>query len=236
MSTVNAGWRGPNIVKEGLVLYLDAASGTSYSPYNSGTTWRDISGNNSSGSLVNGPVYSTANGGSFTFDGTNDYAILARPSQIIASGSISISLWARWTSTGTTISTIQALVDNNHSSSPVQGFYIQDRPDLNKKLTFSVTPLTVVTSSFQVGDGTWRHITATHSPGISRLYVNGTLDGFFNEPNMAIVQPNISIGYWQFTPGRYLNGSIPTIQIYNRALLAEEVLQNYNATKGRFGL
>jgi hypothetical protein len=118
----------------------------------------------------------------------------------------------------------------------VQGFYIQDRPDLNKKLTFSVNPLTVATSSFQVGNGSWAHIAATYSSGISRLYVNGTLDGFSNEPNMAIVQPNISIGHWQFIPGRYLNGNVSSVQIYNRALSAQEVQQNYNALKSRFGL
>jgi hypothetical protein len=236
MSTVNAGWRGPNIVKEGLVLYLEAASGTSYSPYTSGVTWRDISGNGNNGTLTNGPIYSSANGGSFTFDGVDDYTILTKPSQIITSGSITINLWTKWTTIGTTISTIQTLIDNRHSSSPVQGFYIQDRPDLSKKLTFSVTPLTIVTSSFQVGNGSWTHIAATHSPGISRLYINGTLDGFSNESNMATVQPNISIGYWQFTPGRYLNGSVASTQIYNRALSDLEVLQNYNAQKSRFNL
>jgi hypothetical protein len=224
----------PPIVTSGLVLNLDAGNTKSYP--RSGTVWRDLSGNNNSGSLVNGPTYSSANGGTIVFDGTNDYTVLTRPAQIITSGSISINLWAKWTTVGTTISTIQVLIDNNHSSSPVQGFYIQDRPDLNKKLTFSVTPLTVVTSSFQVGNGSWAHIAATHSPGISRLYINGTLDGFSNEPNMAIVQPNISIGYWQFTPGRYLNGNVATVQIYNRALTPTEVQQNYNAQKSRFNL
>lgn len=223
------------IVTNGLVLALDAGDRNSY--VSGSTTWFDLSGNNNTGSLINGPTFSSANGGSIVFDGVNDYVILARPSQIITSGSITISLWAKWTTVGTTTSTIQALVDNNHSSSPVQGFVIQDRPDLSKKLTFGVTPnLIGVSSSFQVGDGTWRHIACTHEPGSSKLYVNGVLDGTSADTYIANVQPNISIGYWQFIPGRYLNGTIPQVQIYNRALSAQEVLQNYNAQKSRFGL
>lgn len=64
-------YRGPHIVTDGLVLALDAANPTSYP--GSGTTWRDLSGNNNSGSLVNGPTFNSVNGGSIVFDGSNDY-------------------------------------------------------------------------------------------------------------------------------------------------------------------
>ena len=223
------------IVTNGLVLALDAADRNSY--VSGSTTWFDLTGNNYTGSLTNGPVFNTGSGGNIVFDGANDYVLITRPSQIVTSGSISISLWAKWTTVGTTISTIQALVDNNHSASPRQGFVIQDRPDLNKVLTFTVYPSAAgVSSSFQVGDGTWRHITGTHSAGTSSLYINGRLDGFLSEPNMATVQPFISLGYWQNGPGRYLTGSIASLQVYNRVLTSQEVLQNYNAQKARFGL
>lgn len=226
----------PPIVTSGLVLNLDAGNTKSYP--RSGTIWRDLSGNNYSGSLVNGPTFNSANGGTIVFDGTNDYTVLTRPAQIITSGSISINLWAKWTTVGTTISTIQVLIDNNHSSSPVQGFVIQDRPDLSKKIQFGTSFATNgVTSSFQVGNGSWQNITGTFQSGSTRLYINGVLDGISTlEANMATVQPNISIGYWQFTPGRYLNGNVATVQIYNRALTPTEVQQNYNAQKSRFNL
>ena len=71
MSTAG-NWRGPDIVKNGLVLYLDPGSPNSYFDKNS-TNIKDISGNNYSGSLANGPTYSSANGGTIVFDGTNDY-------------------------------------------------------------------------------------------------------------------------------------------------------------------
>jgi len=64
------GWKGPKIVKENLVLYLNAKSPNSYF---SGNTWIDISGNSYNGVLTNGPVFN--NDGSFTFDGVNDHLV-----------------------------------------------------------------------------------------------------------------------------------------------------------------
>ena len=63
---------GPTIVNNGLILALDAADNNSYS--GSGTTWSDLSGNNNTGTLTNGPTFGSTNGGTIVFDGTNDYA------------------------------------------------------------------------------------------------------------------------------------------------------------------
>jgi hypothetical protein len=65
---------GPRVVTDGLVLALDAADTNSYP--GSGTTWNDLSGNGNTGTLTNGPTYSSDNGGSIVFDGTNDYVPL----------------------------------------------------------------------------------------------------------------------------------------------------------------
>jgi hypothetical protein len=225
-----------NIVTSGMVLNLDAGFVSSYPT--SATTWYDLSYSGNNGTLTNGPTFSSLSGGSIVFDGTNDYVLINRPSEITTGGSITVSLWAKWTTVGTTISTIQALVDNNHSGSPVQGFIIQDRPDLNKSIQFGVHPNTNgSTSTFQVGNGTWKHITGTYVTGSNRLYIDGSLNASTTaEPSMSTVQPYISLGYWQFTPSRYMNGNIANVQIYNRALSPFEVYQNYNSTKGRFGV
>ena len=224
----------PKIATNGLILNLDAGQQSSY---NGGAIWRDLSGSGNNGSLINGVGYNSANGGFLTFDGVNDYSILARPSSIVTGGQISISLWARWVTTGTTTSTIQALIDNNHSSSPLQGFVIQDRPDLSKSLTFSVVQNSNgAQSTFQVGDGNWHHITGTNDQSNTRLYIDGVLNAQVAQGGLGIVQPNISIGYWQFTPGRYLNGNVSQVSIYNRALSAAEIQQNFNALKGRYGI
>jgi hypothetical protein len=225
-----------NIVTSGMVLNLDAGFVSSYPT--SATTWYDLSYSGNNGTLTNGPTFSSLSGGSIVFDGTNDYVLINRPSEITTGGSITVSLWAKWTTVGTTTSTIQALVDNNHSGSPIQGFIIQDRPDLNKSLQFGVQPNTNGSiSTFQVGNGTWKHITGTYVTGSNRLYIDGSFNASTTaEPSMSTVQPYISLGYWQFTPSRYLNGNIANFQIYNRALSPFEVYQNYNSTKGRFGV
>jgi hypothetical protein len=225
-----------NIVTSGMVLNLDAGFVSSYPT--SATTWYDLSYSGNNGTLTNGPTFNSLSGGSIVFDGTNDYVLIDRPSEIKTGGSITISLWVKWVTVGTTISTIQALVDNNHSGSPVQGFVIQDRPDLNKIVQFGVNPSTNGSAStFQVGNGTWQHITGTYVDRDNKLYIHGSLNASSTaEPNMSTVQPKISLGYWQYTPSRYLNGGISSVQIYNRALSPFEVYQNYNATKGRFGI
>lgn len=228
---------GPRIVTDGLVLCLDAGNTKSYP--GSGTTWTDISRNANNATLINGPTFSSINGGVVVFDGSNDYANLTRPSSIVTGGSITICMYAKWTTTGTTITTIQTLIDNNHSA-PNIGFFIQDRPDLSQRLTFSVRPSTTtqVISSFVVGNGNWYHITGTNDGSTSRLYINGLLDASITESGgLATVQPNITIARWQGGSGsRHMNGSIGQVFIYNRALSASEVLQNYNASKGRFKL
>ena len=64
----------PNIITDGLVLYLDAANTKSYP--GSGTTWRDLSKSQLNGTLTNGPTFNSSNGGSIVFDGVDDYVNL----------------------------------------------------------------------------------------------------------------------------------------------------------------
>jgi hypothetical protein len=219
---------GPSIVTNGLVLALDAADRNSYP--GSGTTWTDLSGRGNTGTLVNGPTYSSSNAGSIVFDGVDDYVIATRPGSITTGGNISICMWAKWTTK--VVGDIQILIDNNHTGS--QGFVIQDRPDL------AGDPLTAsggLTSTFKVGDGNWHFIGVTiQETSQSRMYIDGVLNASNTGSGILTVQPNISIGYWQVTPGRYLNGNIAQVSIYNRALTAAEIQQNFNATRSRFGI
>ena len=74
MSTLSG---GPNIVTNGLVLSLDAANPKSY--VSGSTTWNDISRGGNNGTLINGPTFNSANGGSIVFDGVNDFISLSGP-------------------------------------------------------------------------------------------------------------------------------------------------------------
>lgn len=229
-------YHNPQIATDGLIFAIDAANPRCYSG----------SGNNldnivvgTGGTLV-GPTYSSLNSGSFTFDGVNDYINIPYPAGLRTGSPITVCLWAKWTTVGTDTSTIQVLVDNNYQTNPFSiGFEIQDRPDLGKVLEWGASPqasITRCTSDFQVGDGTWRHITGTNDGSISILYIDGVQSGLARTADgIGAAQANINIGRWDFSNNRYFNGSMSGLMIYNRGLSAAEVKQNYHATKKRYG-
>lgn len=218
----------PDVVTSGLLVNYDAGNTASYP--GSGTTWTDLSGNGTNATLVNGPTFDASNGGCIVFDGTNDYASLTRPSAIVTGGAITVSVWVRWTTTGTSIATIQAIVDNNHTGS--QGFVIQDRPDLTPK----IVGFNGANSTYQVGDGTWHHVVGTNDQTNSKVYIDGVLHAQVAQAGMPNVQALITLGCWQSGPSRFLNGRIAQFQMYSRALTADEVMQNFLAHKSRYGL
>jgi hypothetical protein len=226
---------GPKIVKDGLIFDFDAAVSRSYS--GSGLTAFGLVGGTGA-TLVNGVGFSSYNSGFFSLDGVDDYINIPYPSGLSSGSPISLCLWAKWITTGTTTSTIQTLVDNNYQTVPSIGFLIQDRPDLGKVLEWGAQPGTGVTrctSTFQVGDGTWRYIIGTNDGSTSILYIDGIQSGLARTAaGIGLQQANINVGRWDFENNRNLNGSISGLMIYNRALTAQEILQNYNATKGRY--
>jgi hypothetical protein len=227
-----------SMVFDGLISFIDAANPRSYS--GSGNTSYDISGFGRTYSLTNITLNSN-NYGSFTFNGSSSFASIPYPNQIDTGSPITISLWAKWLTTGTTTATIQTLVDNNYQTSPGSiGFFIQDRPDLGGILEWGAQPgvgITRCTSTFVVGDNTWHQITGTNNGSTSILYIDGVQSGLARTAaGVGTKQANISLGKWDFEDSRWLNGNIADFKIYNRALSAIEVKQNYHATKKRYGL
>jgi hypothetical protein len=223
-----------NIVQNGLVFYLDAGNDLSYS--GTGTLWRDLSYYTNNATLINmdSSNYTTSNGGYFTFNGTDEYVIATRPPTILTDGDMSVCMFARWnTKNSDSTADIQVLLDNNHSGS--RGFVIQDRPDLQGD------PLTAsgnLTSTFKVGDGNWHFIGITIQGSIkSKMYIDGFLNTTGSGGGILTVQPNITLGYWtSFAGGRYLNGNIANIMIYDRVLMDTEISQNFNTFRRRFGI
>jgi hypothetical protein len=240
MSTVNAGWRGPNIVKEGLVLYLDAASGTSYSPYTSGNTWRDISGNGNNGTLINGPSYSSGNGGSIVFDGIDDFVSLSNSSSLTQAGNtqFTVELWARKAQAD------KDLLIGAQDQAVLKGWFLQWYSDSvvyfgvrnGGSNTYNRVSLSY-TSSFQNLVGVFDGSQSTDATK-NKIYINGTQQTLITNPQLSSVPTDLV----QLTIGRVVNfngfttANISVVKIYNRALSAQEVLQNYNSVKSRFGL
>lgn len=230
MSTVNGG--PGNIVTNGLVLYLDAAN---YNSYTSGsTTWRDLSGNGFNGTLTNGPTYNSANVGSIAFDGVNDYVDLGGSLILKPTTSITVSTWIRFNAM---VADVRALSDWHQNGATDRWiFYITNSNTIQWYLLTNSFASAVPFSPVLLN--TWYNFTGVYD-GISQIfYVNGVFHNSTpktgNMNTSTTTQP-VRLG-GQVTAGGYHNGNISTTLIYNRALSATEILQNFNATRARFRL
>lgn len=219
------------IVQQGLVLNLDA--GNPYSYAGAGTTWYDVSGNNYSGSLTNGPVYNTTNGGVIVFDGSNDYVVSSNFTPNFSTKTL--SGWVKLSSISQqgggliTLQSIDGLVfDSIVYNETGQGWGFGSNG-------FSRTGWSNV---LETSTSEWVNITATYENSNYRLYRNGTLIQTltsFGALNFNF-NSNVQLGYRHLGSSGYLAATISQGFVYNIALSAAQVLQNYNATKGRFGL
>jgi len=223
---------GPNIITNGLILNLDAANTKSYP--GSGTVWNDLSLGGNNGTLINGPTFSLANAGSVVFDGTNDYTSLTRNIFNNSLPNFSISVWFYKINDG-------ILLGNHFHNSTWESIWTSttlfivngaaNSTTNRQSLSFSQTPYNV-----------WCNLTFINSSqiGYMKVFHNGNeiatrtatvvpwnsgvipTIGAQRQNNNAIISP--------------INGNISQIKIYNRALSAQEVAQNFNATKSRFNL
>jgi hypothetical protein len=215
----------PKIVTDGLVLYLDAANTKSY--ISGSTTWNDISRGGSIGTLVNGPTFNSANGGSIVFDGVNDYITTNFQCPSVSTIEITIKSLPG--------NTITATFLDGWSSNNVTGILITKNGDttvrvlIGNGVSFNTTniPTSLLNDSYYT-------INVVNTGSNSLIYLNG----LFQITNTNIYAPanNISLGARISNAVNYWKGLITNVKIYNKVLSAEEILQNYNATKSRFGL
>tara|TARA_B110000483_G_scaffold108044_1_gene131709 strand:+ start:1723 stop:2367 length:645 start_codon:yes stop_codon:yes gene_type:complete len=208
----------PRIVTDGLVLALDAANSRSYS--GTGTTWSDLSGNGNTGTLTNGPTYNSANGGSIVFDGLNDYADCDDIG--ISSSKVTFAAWIKFSGSSSYVHIIDANSNTCHLSIAGQN----NRPYFYNGATYH-------TNSAAITNNVWYYLTGVQSD-TNDIYINGGLSSSISS-NRNISVSSINVGRW-YSNSRYFNGDIASAQIYNRALTAAEVAQNFNATRGRYGI
>jgi hypothetical protein len=222
--------RGPKIVTDGLVLCLDAANPKSYP--GSGTTWSDLSSNGNDGTLENGPTFDSGNNGSIVFDGVDDYATISQPNINFSPNSWSINGWINPKN--------QAARFITPSSNGIDNFLQYDNS--NQRLILIVCESADTNSrSFASAANTipvnqWSHFSVSIDGFVVKVYVNGV--EYINQTE-TIPMSNWSGTWYIGQRGNgtfFLNGNLSHILIFNRALSASEVLQNYNATKSRFGL
>ena len=218
------------IVTSGLTMLLDAGFTPSYPK--SGTTWRDVSFSGNNGTLTNGPTYSSSNGGTVVFDGTNDYVNgTAISSQL--TGNITVEAWIYITSGPSDWVRIIG-TGSNPSGNRTFGLWY----DINRRLLWqrygatdpSIYPANVLSYN------TWYYVAATTSGSSNVLYLNGSSIGSSTAAGpWPASNENITIGS-AVGIHTFLTGNIAITRIYTRGLSASEILQNFNAQKSRFGL
>ena len=240
-------FNGPKIVSDGLVLCLDAGNTKSY--IGSGTAWNDISGNNNTGTLTNGPTYTSSFGGSIVFDGTNDKITTSANFTFGSTTQKSYNIWFK-----TASSTQQTLIFLGANSNDYKWQYIFIDSVGTLSVMFGDNSFYNIRkngiSGFNLITGDWVHLGVTVNIGNSagnrvNIYVNGIrypISSFDNDSGnpfydgamyLQLGASNLGGGSDFYAP---LTGQISNVALYKIELTNQQILQNYNATKGRYGL
>jgi len=217
----------PSIVTTNLGLCLDAANPRSWP--GSGTTWSDVSGNARNGTLVNGPTFNSSNGGSFVFDGIDDYVNVSNSNLNHGTGNFSYSCWV------------------NLAAKPGAGTIFENGSWVNCILfRYETTGVTVFSMgnyygffTFNPSLSTWNHLTFVRDGNSILCYINGVFSesiAFGSSLNVAPSPNNLFIGMSQHAAGQCFNGRINLAMVYTSALTATQVAQNFDAARGRYGV
>ena len=232
----------PNIVKDGLVFSIDAANPRSYP--GSGTTWNDLSSNKLDNTIAGSPTYETANGGGFIFDGLDDYAQRLNDTTFNSINEFTFNFWVKYAS-GVDFTNLMGKPRAGYADA-LRIWYRASTTTLGYNLTGTTrcknTSVTLSTTEFT-------NICFVQNPSESsnadktKFYINGA--AISNESSgyalTSVDAPTfpLIIGGWRQGLGSVTTtwkGNMNIVQMYNKALSASEVAQNYNALKGRFGL
>ena len=229
-----------NVITDGLVLNIDSGFRASYTT--SGNTWYDISLNSNTTTLTNGPTYNSNDSGSISFDGSDDY-IGGSFSLPLTSTNFTCEVWVKPSvysgercvfgkvgAGGTRKNIHWRFVGNGNNACLVRwGFYSSDIDTTTYCVPFNIWSQVVFTFSYDGNNNT------------GKIYLNGSEQSTtlpFGNPLGPYLGLNTDSNYFgTWTPGlQQFLGLISIFRTYNRALSSTEVLQNYNAQKGRFGL
>ena len=238
----------PRIVTDGLVFCVDAGDKMSYP--GAGTTWTDLSKNRNNGTLVNGPTFDSANGGSISLDGSNDYISVGSFNED-SSQDLSVMVWVYpivldgASFGGYDYSWIINKRDNASDRQWQMHFRsIQNDNDFFLRANiWDNTAGTQVSTSLigttEIFENQWYHCVLTFNSSNSEisLYLNGVLEAsatLGGTGNRKTGARDLIFCKAAWTSSYFLSSNLASTQIYNRALTAEEIKQNYNATRGRF--
>lgn len=223
----------PPVIQSGLVAWYDIANPSSYS--GSGPDLYDLTTNNNDILLSGGTYYSALGGGSLSFDGAGDYGVDGNDPSL-------------WLTTGITIEAF--IYPTGYTNNPNiltkrtnQGYRL--RLDTSGQLEFIANNAAInYTATTALTLSQWAQVVVTHGPSGGIMYYNGnvvsTTGSGISSP-FATLNSNLSnllLGVYSLTtsPPEFFIGNMGIVRLYNRALSGSEVLSNFNADKGRFGL
>lgn len=204
-------------------------------------TWVDLSRGGNNGTLTNGPTYDYSNGGGIvltnalnaTGSSVTQRVSIPNSSSIQFTTGMSADIWF-YANGSTQPSIFPRLLEKGD-------FYVLILQTLPSNLSFNVSSVagnrTVHTSNSPITNTTRINVTTTYDGQLSKIYINGILNNTTDWGSVSLISPSISgLKIGDNGENRPINGTIYSTKLYNRALSAAEVLQNYNTTKSRFGL
>jgi len=226
--------QNPSIVTSSLVLNLDALIPSSYP--GTGTTWFDLSGNGYNGTLTNGATFTNSNGGAIVLDGTNDYIDCGTSIRSVLHGNAGITFegWYNLANITTDdgLFTIRASGDGNWFWNIRPGgadFWVGYS-------TSTATNVVSITNPFIGRLNTWTHIATSFTSGSLVTYLNGAAVNTTSIAGTVNITAGATFAVGNYAGSLSIQGNVGSFKTYSRNLSATEVLQNFNATRGRFGV
>ena len=220
---------GPDIITDGLALAVDAGSTRSYP--GSGTTTTSLVSSNI-GSLINGVGFSSDNGGAFTFDGVNDF-ISFDTTLTFSSANLTSVAWVKLDSYPSQNSTIGFSPDSGTTGFRLYSVSATSLGVWTRNGTGGGVTAIATTNGIPLNE--WVQVTFVLNGTNGIIYKNGIqiLTGTFTQTPNALSSAPVWLS--RYSGGGYIiDGKTASALLYNRALTAAEVLQNYNAQKNRF--
>ena len=211
-----------NIVTNGLIFNLDPGNPNSYS--GAGNTIYDLAGFGNTGTLTNGPIFSGLNGGSYSFDGTNDTIVFTKNDIISGTQNFTIDAYIN-----PVITTAEHIFGNYNggNTNGLELYLYQGKVTLYYGGTFTFSNPVIYANN-------WYHVCVVRNINTTNIYINGILDTTGTNSTSVTTTRVYTIGNGFDYNTEAFYGNISQVKIYNRALSATEIQQNYNATKGRF--
>ena len=230
-----------DIIKSGLVFNMDAANRASTIPNSATTKAFNTIDTTIVGTFNTSGIFDSSTiTPSFAFDATGDDRInIGNPTKLRITTAFSVSAWIKQTTQQDSVVISKDAFSTNRCWTLWSNGY-QSNNFVNFTIFDSSNTFFTVLSDIRVDDSSWHQLTAVYEPSIAiRIYIDGSLNNsnttsipssIANKTVDIIIGESNTSGYYEFP------GNIGPIQIYNRALSANEVLHNYNTLKLRFGL